>query len=290
MAGNDIFLYSVPSDADQDDIRLRDPTVASGTGPTDYPLTATSSAIVISGSSVILAFGRVILASTSAIALAASNVSLRKGYSLGATSSAITLSGSSVALQFGRKISATSSAIVLTPSNVTLAFGHKINATSSTVVLASPNVTLATGRKVNATSSAIVLSGSNVTLTYAPAVGTYEIIATSSAIVLAPSTVALAYAPSSQISGGGSYTWAKNRLFKRPDEEEQPEKIPLEVVKIGKADSQIITGLVVPKAKPKQTRPAVLEKLAASEFNAAKLRGEQLKRLQMADDEWLMTA
>jgi hypothetical protein len=88
--------------------------------------------------------------------------------------------------------------------------------------------------------------------------------------------------------GGGG--WSRKGMFRldKP-EQEQPEKTPLEVVKIGKADKEIITGLVVPKIRTKQTRPEVLERLAASQFNAAKIRGERLRRLQMADDEWLMT-
>jgi hypothetical protein len=32
MAGNDVYLYSVPSDVDQDDVRLRDPTTLAGAG------------------------------------------------------------------------------------------------------------------------------------------------------------------------------------------------------------------------------------------------------------------
>lgn len=32
MAGNDVFLYSVPSDADRDDVRLRDPSGAAASG------------------------------------------------------------------------------------------------------------------------------------------------------------------------------------------------------------------------------------------------------------------
>lgn len=32
MAGNDVFLRSVPSDSDLDDVRLSDPTVAGGGG------------------------------------------------------------------------------------------------------------------------------------------------------------------------------------------------------------------------------------------------------------------
>jgi hypothetical protein len=182
MAGNDIFLYSVPSDADQDDIRLRDPTVAAG-GAGAYEITATSSAIVLSGSSVILAFGRVILASTSAIALAASSVGLAKGYSLSATSSAIALSGSSAVLQFGSKISATSSAITLAGSSA----GLTVN------------------RNISAVSSAIVLSGSTVTLTYTPVVSSYEIEAVSSAIALAGSSVDLVYVPAASAPGFGGW-------------------------------------------------------------------------------------
>jgi hypothetical protein len=37
VAGNDVFLYSVPADADNDDVRLRDPTVAGGTPAVDQP-------------------------------------------------------------------------------------------------------------------------------------------------------------------------------------------------------------------------------------------------------------
>ena len=39
MAGNDVYLYSVPSDVDADDVRLRDPTgfrAASGAAPLSF--------------------------------------------------------------------------------------------------------------------------------------------------------------------------------------------------------------------------------------------------------------
>jgi hypothetical protein len=150
-AGTTIYLYE--GHATAKNIILRDPTVLVSQGAASYEITATSSAIVLSGSSVILAFGRVILASTSAIALAASSVGLAKGYSLSATSSAITLSGSSAVLQFGRKISATSSAITLAGSSAILAVGSNISAVSS----------------------AVTLSGSSVDLVYTPGVFVEEI-------------------------------------------------------------------------------------------------------------------
>jgi hypothetical protein len=181
-AGTTIYLYE--GHATAKNIILRDPTVLVSQGAASYEITAASSAIVLSGSSVILAFGRVILASTSAIALAASSVSLRKGYSLSATSSAIALSGSSAVLQFGRKISATSSAITLAGSSA----GLTVN------------------RNISAVSSAIVLSGSTVTLTYTPVVSSYEIEAVSSAIALAGSSVDLVYTPAvAAIARGGAW-------------------------------------------------------------------------------------
>lgn len=47
MAGNDVYLYSVPSDADQDDVRLRDPTTIAGAGAITGTLAVTLDAVTL---------------------------------------------------------------------------------------------------------------------------------------------------------------------------------------------------------------------------------------------------
>lgn len=49
MAGNDVFLYSVPSDADNDDVRLRDPTTSAGAGVITVSLSATEAQDTFAG-------------------------------------------------------------------------------------------------------------------------------------------------------------------------------------------------------------------------------------------------
>lgn len=81
------------------------------------------------------------------------------------------------------------------------------------------------------------------------------------------------------------------RRRKRLEKEtEEPEKPPLEIIKIGKASAQTITGLVAPVTPPPKTthRSLELERLASEQFNADQIRGKKLRQLQQADDEWLM--
>ena len=50
MAGNDVYLYSVPSDANSNDVRLRDPTVV--VGRIDYSAVLTAGAFTFTGVSI----------------------------------------------------------------------------------------------------------------------------------------------------------------------------------------------------------------------------------------------
>jgi hypothetical protein len=281
VAGNDIFLRSVPSDADQDDIRLYDPTVADTGGTINATANQTLDNVTQA------ATAQVIISATASQTIEAVTQSVNADLLVQATASQ-TLDNITQ--------SASADLLVQAAASQTIdAITQSVNADLLVQAIAAQTIDAVTQSAsadilINATASQ-TLDAVTQTATSTLSGGTIN--ATANQLIEAVtqnSTATISQPQTVTISGGGSYTWAKNRLFKRPDEEDQPEKIPLEIVKIGKADSQIITGLVVPKAKPKQTRPAVLEKLAAAEFNAARLRGEQLKRLQMADDEWLMTA
>ena len=79
MAGNDIFLFSVPSDTDQDDVRLRDPTTL---GATALNLAATEAAD-IAAFNVQEGF---VLTATEAADIAA--FSVQEGFRLAATEAA----------------------------------------------------------------------------------------------------------------------------------------------------------------------------------------------------------
>lgn len=56
MAGNDVYLYSVPSDADPDDVRLRDPTTAAASAITGT-LSATLDAVTLSSAGQVIIDG-----------------------------------------------------------------------------------------------------------------------------------------------------------------------------------------------------------------------------------------
>ena len=89
---------------------------------------------------------------------------------------------------------------------------------------------------------------------------------------------------------GGGYDFLNNRKRKHDDEEAEQDvsREALEIVKIGKAPNEIITGLVIPKPGITRSRPAQLDALSKSSFDAAKAKSDRLRQIQLADDEWLL--
>lgn len=92
------------------------------------------------------------------------------------------------------------------------------------------------------------------------------------------------------LTGGGlKYLNPRNpRIF---EDEEQDEK-PLAIVKIGEGKpDEIITGLVQPIRRTKQTPKAdTLNRLEAQRQQAEAADRERIRRIIAQDDEWLMMA
>jgi hypothetical protein len=84
------------------------------------------------------------------------------------------------------------------------------------------------------------------------------------------------------------------RRKKKKDEYEQADERPetpkpLEIVKVGKAPYEAITGLVIPKLKTSgiDTRSSLVA-IERESTKAKRKQRERIRQLQLADDEWLM--
>ena len=92
------------------------------------------------------------------------------------------------------------------------------------------------------------------------------------------------------VIGGGSYNFLNPRKRKREDDELEQDvsREALEIVKIGKAPNEVITGIVIPRPAQLISRPAQLDALSKASFDAAKAKSDRLRQIQLADDEWLL--
>ena len=88
---------------------------------------------------------------------------------------------------------------------------------------------------------------------------------------------------------GGSFLDGKKRRYEADDTDDQEtEPTPLEIVKIGEAPNEVITGLVIPKRKAANTTTNPLQKIDADRFTANKLKSDRKRAIQLADDEWFL--
>lgn len=89
---------------------------------------------------------------------------------------------------------------------------------------------------------------------------------------------------------GGSLKYLNPRKRTVIEEDTEPEDKALEVVKIGKAAPEIITGLVQKPRKARTPRVETLARVAQQRREAEQARQEHIRRQIAADDEWLMMA
>ena len=96
--------------------------------------------------------------------------------------------------------------------------------------------------------------------------------------------------PAAIISGGaGNYNFLNRRKYKEDEVEDSPKPATLEIVKIGKAPHETITGLVIPKSKAlRATGRDRLQEIEKSRFDAKQARADHLRAIQLADDDWML--
>ncbi len=111
----DVFLYQ--GEASPKDVKLRDPTVAGGAGPTAYTLTCLNGAYAITGSSANLLFNRIVIATSGSYAITGNNQGLIATRLLNLTAGAYAITGNSSNTLFNRRSIATAGSYSLTGNN-----------------------------------------------------------------------------------------------------------------------------------------------------------------------------
>jgi hypothetical protein len=237
------------------------------------PLTVTSRAIALAGTSVNVRAARRITVNSASIALAGTSVNLRRGFRITANTAAVPLVGTSVNLRAARRIT--------------------VNTAAAT--LAGTSVNLRLSRRIAVTSNAVTLTGSSVDLTFTPAAPPKVITVDPGAIVLTGSTVNLTYTPTGIVippqPATGGWEWLNSlnppsRRREEPEEKPEPRRRRLKADTIELApDLEVITGVI--PSMPAWDMMAELQRRQA-EAEAARLA--RLRAIALADDDWLMMA
>ena len=88
---------------------------------------------------------------------------------------------------------------------------------------------------------------------------------------------------------GGSFLDGKKRKRKTVEEETgltKPE--PLEIVVLGEAPNEIITGLVIPKRQALPRTASALDQFETAKATTKRAKAAKLRAQQIAEDEWLL--
>lgn len=90
----------------------------------------------------------------------------------------------------------------------------------------------------------------------------------------------------------GSGPFRRIKQTYRLDDEEERDELHKEIVKIGTATKEVITGVVQPQTRRARRQPKIdtLARLNAERLKAEAANRERIKRIIAQDDEWLMMA
>ena len=90
----------------------------------------------------------------------------------------------------------------------------------------------------------------------------------------------------------GSGPFRRIKQTYRLDDEQERDELRKEIVKIGTAPKEVITGIVQPPTRTTRRQPKIdtLARLSAERLKAEAANRERIKRIIAQDDEWLMMA
>lgn len=196
----DVFLYTVPSDTNPNDVRLRDPTGV--LGPQAYSLVCSPGSFALTGSSATLKTGR--------------NLPLAAG--------SFTLTGSATGLIRGVTFPAAAGSFTLTGSAITLKTGRTLPLAAGGFNLSGASVTLQTGRVLPLASGVFTITGSDATLTYTPGTPTtqnYSLALDPGVFTFTGSTVSFTATGQSQAGWTTHFYKRRNKRKSKPSDIEE---------------------------------------------------------------------
>lgn len=161
MAGNDVFLYSVPSDANPNDVRLRDPTTSGGGGgPLNFTID-TPGAIGLAGQTLTVAISQGI--GDGAVGIAGQSVSAAVGQTL--SNGSLVIAGQTVAAGVAQSL--TNGSLTLAGQTLGAAVGQGI--TGGALTLAGQTLSAAIGQGI--TGGVITLAGQSLSAAVSAQIG-----------------------------------------------------------------------------------------------------------------------
>lgn len=118
----DVYLYTVPSDTNPNDVRLRDPSGV--LGPQAYSLVCSPGTFALTGSAATLQTGRFLPLAAGSFTLTGSATGLIRGVTFPAAAGSFTLTGSAITLKAGRALPLAAGGFSLTGAAATLQTGR----------------------------------------------------------------------------------------------------------------------------------------------------------------------
>lgn len=196
----DVFLYTVPSDTNPNDVRLRDPTGI--LGPQAYSLVCSPGSFALTGSSATLQTGRSLSLAAGSFALTGSATGLIRGVTFPAAAGSFTLTGSAITLKAGRSLPLAAGGFNLTGAAATLK----------------------TGRVIPLSSGVFNITGSDATLTYTagtPTTQNYSLALSPGVFAFTGSSVTFTATGQSQAGWTTHFYKKRNKRKRKPSDIEE---------------------------------------------------------------------
>lgn len=264
MAGNDVLLRSVPADADQDDVRLYDPTTADAGGGGAFTLTVDPATVAITGQSVALRADRQLAVSLATVAIAGQSITLALMRRVTVSPATLPIAGQSVTLRAARQLVSTPDTAAITGQSVILRVAYRLIASPATALIAGQSVDLSftgqiAGFTLDVSPGTLAIGGQSVTLTFAAAPPVEE------------------EAEEDFSSGGAISPELTQLLLRRKREKAEAVAIAAQVARDRQADKDLETLLTAVKIKsdPMRMQAALAKrvKLLDDLLNASLVRG-----------------
>jgi len=215
MAGNDIILWSVPSDPDSDDVRLRDPNATAG-GST-YTLTALGGSYSLTGASAVISRNRGLVAQGGAYTVNGAQAVLSRNRTLTASGGAYTYTGQQATITYtpgaiGYTLTAQGGSYTYTGQTATILKNRSLSATGGTYAYTGAAAIISRGRNLSAQGGAYALAGGDAVITKTSP-GAYVLTALGGEYSITGGDAAIYITPAQQERRGGIARNISNRKW-----------------------------------------------------------------------------
>lgn len=218
----DIYLWSVPSDANANDVRLRDPTTAGGA--TNYQIDAQRGIYSLSGQAITVSRNRVATVLNGTYILIGQALTVSRNRVATPTNGTYALTGQAITVNRNRVATPVNGVYSLAGQAATVLRSKLVTAQSGTYTLTGQTATVSRNRVATPSNGAYALSGQVIEVVYTPSAVNYQINAQAGSYTVSGQSIAVSIAASSP-GGAGSSNQRKHRRIHPREIWEEPEQI-----------------------------------------------------------------